>query len=277
MKKPLSSGCNGGCDDLGDSPKRSDTMTANKLILYCGDTALREAASYLAGVMTHFSIAFDYLASNQRFSDEFLSRAYRGIVLSDYPAINFTPGQLTKLAEKVHQGMGLLMIGGWASFTGANREYTETVLKEVLPVMMQEQDDRVNSWMPCVVEKKKGHAIVDGLPFDGCSPSVGGFNRFQAKPDAETILTVRPIGVSREEDNLVFSPCPESDPLLVVGHYGSGRVCAFASDVAPHWVGGLVDWGDARLSFRAEGGSRREAGNWYAAFFDSLIRWVMKE
>jgi Putative glutamine amidotransferase len=104
--------------------------------LKCGDTALREAGSYLAEGMAHFSITFDYLASNQRFNDEFLFRAYRGIILSDYPAINFTPGQLVKLTEKVPQGMGFLMIGGWASFTGANREYTETVIREVLPVII---------------------------------------------------------------------------------------------------------------------------------------------
>ncbi len=252
-------------------------MPKDNMILYCGDTALREAGSYLAGVMAHFSIPFDYLASHERFNDEFLFRAYRAIVLSDYPAINFTPGQLAKLAEKVHQGVGLLMIGGWASFAGANREYTDTVLREVLPVIMQEQDDRVNSWQPCVIEKKMDHAIVDGLPFHGFSPSVGGFNRFQAKPGAETVLTVRPIGVSRKEDKLVFSPSPDSDPLLVVGNHGSGRVCAFASDVAPHWAGGLVDWGDTRISVRSDGANLREVGNWYAAFFESLIRWMIKE
>ena len=252
-------------------------MSGDKMILYCGDTALREAASYLAGLMAHLSIPFDYLASNERFDDEFLFRAYRGIVLSDYPAPNFAPGQVAKLAEKVHQGMGLLMIGGWASFTGANREYTETPLRKVLPVIMQEQDDRVNSWQPCVIEKEKDHAIVEALPFDGCSPSVGGFNRFRAKADAETILTVRQIGVSRKESKLLFSPSHDSHPLLVIGNHGSGRVAAFASDVAPHWVGGLVDWGDARVSFRAEGANERVVGNWYAAFFGNLVRWVMKE
>jgi len=47
-------------------------MPKVNMILYCGDTALREAASYLAGVMARFSIPFDYLASNQRFDDKFL-------------------------------------------------------------------------------------------------------------------------------------------------------------------------------------------------------------
>jgi uncharacterized membrane protein len=83
--------------------------------------------------------------------------------------------------------------------------------------------------------------------------------------------------MSRKEGQLVFTPSFDSDPLLVIGNFGSGRVCAFASDVAPHWVGGLVDWGDARISVHAEGANQREVGNWYAAFFESLIRWVIKE
>jgi uncharacterized membrane protein len=212
-------------------------MTNNKMVLYCGDTALSEAASYLAGVMTHFSIAFDYVPSNQSSNDDLLFGAYQGIILSDYPANNFSATQLRNLAEKVQRGMGLLMIGGWASFTGANREYTETILRDLLPVIMQEHDDRVNSWQPCVIEKRKEHGIVDGLPFDGFAPSVGGFNRFQAKSGAETILTTRQIRVSRKQGQLAFSPSPDTDPLLVISHYGSGRVCAFASDVAPTgWV-----------------------------------------
>jgi hypothetical protein len=247
------------------------------MILYCGDTALREAASYLAGVMAHCAIPFDYLASDHPFREESFSRPYSGIILSDYPAKNFTPGQLGKLAEKVGRGMGLLMIGGWASFTGANREYTDTALREVLSVTMQEQDDRVNSWQPCVVEKERNHPIVDGLPFERCSPSVGGFNRFQAKDCSETLLTVRPIGVARNEGRLVFRPSDTCDPLLVIGQFGLGRVAAFASDVAPHWVGGLVDWGDSRISVHAEGSNPREVGNWYAAFFERLIRWVSGE
>lgn len=252
-------------------------MARNPAILYCGDTALREAGSYLAGAMAHCSIPFEYLPSSQAFSTELLSRRYRGIILSDYPAAHFTPGQLTELAERVHLGMGFLMIGGWASFSGAKREYTDTVLKEVLPVVMEEQDDRVNSWQPCLIERVGDHPILERLPFDRCPPSICGFNRFRAKDESETILTARQVAVSRKGGRLVFSPLPESHPFLVVGQSGSGRVGAFAGDVAPHWAGGLVDWGDARISLQAEGANVREVGNWYAAFFERLIRWIMKE
>lgn len=252
-------------------------MARTSAILYCGDTALREAGAYLTGVMSHFSIPYEYLSSSRAFSSELLSRRFRGMILSDYPAANFTPDQLTELAERIHLGMGFLMIGGWASFSGAKGEYTDTVLKEVLPVVMEEQDDRVNSWQPCLIERVGDHPILGRLPFDRCPPSICGFNRFRAKDESETILTVRQVAVSRKGGRLVFSPSLESHPVLVLGQNGSGRVGAFAGDVAPHWAGGLVDWGDSRISLEAEGASRREVGNWYAAFFERLIRWVMKE
>ena len=61
----------------------------------------------------------------------------------------------------------------------------------------------------------------------------------------------------------------EESPLLVVGQHGRGRVAALATDVAPHWVGGLVDWGDRRITQEVAGGFV-EIGNWYAQFFRNL-------
>jgi hypothetical protein len=55
-------------------------------ILYLGDTALKEAASYLAGVMQHSQISFDYLPSDACFPDTQLENDYRGIIISDYPS-----------------------------------------------------------------------------------------------------------------------------------------------------------------------------------------------
>ncbi len=46
----------------------------------------------------------------------------------------------------------------------------------------------------------------------------------------------------------------KSRRCLVVGQHGRGRTAALATDVAPHWVGGLVDWGDRA---RRPGGGRR--------------------
>jgi uncharacterized membrane protein len=72
--------------------------------------------------------------------------------------------------------------------------------------------------------------------------------------------------------DFTFSPGAES-PLLVVGEHGRGRTAALATDVAPHWVGGLVDWGDQRV-VQQVGAGFIDVGNWYARFFRNLLVWT---
>jgi len=245
----------------------------SKDVLYLGDTGLREAASYLAGILSHFRIPFDYFSSYEPFDSGWLSRDYGAILLSDYPAENFTGNQLHALAAKVKNGLGLLMIGGWESFSGLGGGYTHTALKEVLPVVMQDGDDRVNSSSPCLIEKNTDHPILAGLPFAEEVTGVGGYNAFRAKEDSQTLLSLRPFQVRRTASQYHFSE-KETAPLLVVGSYGRGRVAAFASDVAPHWVGGLVDWGQTRVKAQAKGSIEIEVGSHYARFFANLVQWV---
>ncbi len=246
----------------------------SRQILYLGDTALREAASYLAGVMSHFEITFDYVPSDQHLPGSLLERDYRAYVISDYPARNISPGQADQIAKSVANGCGLLMIGGWESFTGLGGDYGKTVLRDVLPVIMQPQDDRVNCPQPCLAQRVCAHPIVDGLPFDSCSPGIGGFNRVRPNPGSTEILSSRRFRVRCASGRFEFEPESAADPLLVVGALGKGRVAAFASDAAPHWVGGLVDWGDSRVTACAEGSNPIEVGNWYAQFFGQMLAWT---
>ena len=243
-------------------------------VLYLGDTALKDAASYLAGVLSFYDIGFDYLASDQKFSSSFLDKNYAAIIISDYPAGNFSPDQLNSIAQQVNSGSGLLMIGGWASFTGLNGRYADTVIQEVLPVIMEPSDDRVNCSSPCLVEKTGEHAIIDSLPFDQSTPGIGGFNRLTARSEAATILSARRFDVCCRDGRFTFTPLEEPDPLLVVCSYGKGRVAAFATDVAPHWVGGLVDWGDKRIKAHARRANPIEVGSWYAELLANMINWT---
>lgn len=246
----------------------------NKKILYLGDTTLQTAAAYLAGVMVAHNIEFDYLNSSDKFTDELAEKDYGCIIISDYPSANFTSDQLASIAKKVKNGMGLLMIGGWESFTGPKIEYTNTILAEVLPVIMQPSDDRVNSYGPCLVEKVAEHPIIASLPFESNTPGIGGFNRFIAKDAGEVILQSRMHNASFQNGSFEFNPIAQPDTLLVTGAYGQGRVCAMATDVAPHWVGGLVDWGDSRVAAQAPGAESIEVGNWYAELFANMIKWT---
>jgi len=242
-------------------------------VLYLGDTSLNGAAGYLAGVMTHSGIEFDYHASDERFCDDWLQVGYEAVILSDYPSANLDETQIDRLIEAVQGGMGLLMIGGWESFTGLGGDYGQTRLSGVLPVLMQETDDRMNNSGPCIVARDVGHPIVKDLPFDDDAPVVGGFNALQAKPQGITVLSVHMFGASRAADHLEFQP-QKTYPLLVVARHGQGNVAAFASDVAPHWVGGLVDWGKDRVEAQAPKGPAVEVGSDYTKLFTNMIRWV---
>ena len=47
----------------------------------------------------------------------------------------------------------------------------------------------------------------------------------------------------------------------MVGEFGRGRTAALATDVAPHWVGPLVDWGVPRVAAQAPQANAVEVGD----------------
>ena len=241
-------------------------------VLYLGDTSLDTAASYLAGVMAHFQIGFDYVASDEA-ADRYLvdEAEYRLIILSDYPADRLQTGQMERIEARVQKGAGVLMIGGWESFQGSGGNYSGTLIEEILPVRMSPSDDRVNTPYPCLVSKREEHPILAKLPFER-PPCIGGYNRVEAKEHARILLEV--IRYRTRAQAFACSFAEESrDVLLAVGGCGRGRSAAFTSDAAPHWVGGFVDWGEERISCRFAG-TEVEVGAFYAAFFANLIRWT---
>ena len=242
-------------------------------VLYLGDTALGRAASYLAGILDHERVVFDYVPSDRKFTDELLASKVKAIVISDYPSIRFSKLQLLNIAKRVSGGMGLIMIGGWESFTGCAGGYNKTVLADVLPVRMSEQDDRVNYYAPCVIKQNISHPIVDSVPFKQHPACIAGYNRVEAKATAQIILSVGKYRITEAEAEFDFER-EQMDPLLIASEHGKGRVLAYAGDVAPHWAGGLVDWGDKRMTLKASGADEVEVGNWYIRFFSNLVHWV---
>jgi hypothetical protein len=250
------------------------SFAMSKKILYGGDTSLSTAASYLAGVLTYRGLDFDYLASDQPIGPALSGSKYGLYIISDYPVNNWGEEDFSFVKEAVKEGAGLLMIGGWESFHGLAGEYNGSPLEEVLPVEILKEDDRVNSSQPWVIEKKEEHPIVEGLPFEESPSYVGGFNRFLKKEESTEVLRLRQAVISYSSDKgFTFEP-GESVPLLLAGSYGAGRTAAFASDVAPHWVGGFVDWGERRILAQAEGSDEVEVGSDYAAFFWRLAEWT---
>jgi uncharacterized membrane protein len=150
-----------------------------------------------------------------------------------------TPDRLRVLREHVEDGHGLLMVGGYMSFSGfeGKARYQSTPLAAALPVELLGHDDRVEApegITPSVVGQ---HAVLDGISPDW--PYFLGYNRVRAKPDAEVVMMV------------------EDDPFLVLGSYGRGRTAAFASDCSPHWGSPeFLAWPD------------------YANFWSRLVAWL---
>jgi uncharacterized membrane protein len=273
------------------------------MFLYFGDDDISRAAAYLCGVMTYYRLPYERVDRSENPTEKLNSRKYDAYILSDYPRKNFQAGQLELIRDAVAQGAGLLMIGGWESFHGKNGEYHDSILADVLPVTMLNKDDRRNYSQGVMVLKHHNHPILAGLPWEK-PPYIGGLNRIQPKPNTNLLLhaIISDVRVVKEDEvancdndsifnyiskpveerlstmlpggDAMFLTLTETLPLLVIGQYGKGRTAALATDVAPHWVGGLVDWGSQRVTQKLSDNSEIEVGEHYARFFAQLVSWV---
>jgi uncharacterized membrane protein len=127
------------------------------------------------------------------------------------------PDRLRVLGEHVQKGHGLLMVGGYMSFSGfeGKARYQSTALASILPVEMQGHDDRIEAPEGVTPSTATSHIILDGLAASW--PHFLGYNRLRAKSGSTVVMTVG------------------GDPFLVLGEAGRGRTAAFASDCSPHW------------------------------------------
>ena len=246
-------------------------------IAYLGDSPLPGAASYLAGIMTHFGLPFAHVPPDAPPPESAFAESVGLYVLSDYPSARIPADSMKRLCERVRDGAGLLMLGGWESYHGLGGDYDATPLAELLPVVISDKDDRRNCSQLTLVRKRMEHPIVAALPFDR-PPGIGGYNEFKARPSAAVILEGERYRITCGKGRAGFA-VEGRFPLLVVeekkrGPRGAGRRACLATDAAPHWVGGFVDWGDERLTVRM-GADFIEVGAWYGAFFRNLLAWCL--
>ncbi len=242
-------------------------------ILYFGDTSLCGAAAYLAGLMHSWGWSFDYVPSSQLAAAAMFETPRALYVLSDYPAANLATDYQETIVRRVAAGAGLLMIGGWDSFHGCGGNWEGTQIAEALPVSIASEDDRLNCDHPVILRQVADHPIVRDLPWRSRPPLIGGLNRFWPKATGTVLLETQHIQVEVQPQGLWFQTTSR-EPLLVVGQHGVGRTAALATDVAPHWVGPLVDWGPQRVSAQAPGAEPIEVGNLYAQFLRQLLAWT---
>jgi len=119
----------------------------------------------------------------------------------------------------VSAGGGLLMIGGYLSFTGfeARPPNRNTVLHELLPVELLAEDDPVELPAGATAQVlEPGHPALGGVSGTGrrCSAT----NRVRPRPGTSVLATVG------------------ADPLVAVAERDGGRTAVFTSDCSPHWA-----------------------------------------
>jgi hypothetical protein len=261
--------------------------------IYLGDTSLSSAAAYLAGLMSHWGWEFDYLPSDQPLTMPHVKPPRPLYILSDYPAERVDRLLQERIVQQVEAGAGLVMIGGWESYVGSAGNWNGTPIGNILPVAMGASDDRFNCDHLLVVRQVASHPAIDGLPWNERPPIVGGLNRVKPRAGAEVLLEARRFRLrwearggdrdpalaaslaTRYKRDEAFAIEPlGAEPLLVVGRYGKGKVVALTTDVAPHWVGPLIDWGDERVSAQVVGGDSIEVGSLYAKWLKQLLEWT---
>lgn len=243
-----------------------------KDVLYMGDTSLETAASYLSLILERLELSYDYVASAGTVPDSIAAERYGLYILSDYPAANLPVDFTGEIERRVAEGSGLLMIGGWESYQGQSGGYHGTLIERLLPVEISAEDDRVNSANACCVVPAAAHPVTEGLPFDS-PPLVAGYNRFSAKAGSEVVLSLVSFSTAFEGGSTVSFTEIDRAPFLVVGKHGSGITAALASDLAPHWVGGFVDWGAKRVTLSGAG-REVEIGDDYLTFVTRLVSWM---
>ena len=154
------------------------------------------------------------------------------------------PDRLTAIKQWINGGGGMMMLGGWLSFSGvqAKSGWGRSTLQEVLPVECLLVEDLVESSAGFTVEVvMPDHPAVKGLPWDKFPP-IFGYNETNEKVNGDVLVRVKETG----------------HPLVVAGEYGKGRVFTYMSDPAPHW------------------GINFELWEGYDAFWLQALNWVKK-
>jgi len=138
------------------------------------------------------------------------------------------PDRLESLKRWVACGGGLMMLGGWLSFSGAGEMggWRRSRLADALPVECLVGEDLVESSAGFTAEvAEPAHPLAQGLRWKSFPP-IFGYNELAPKATGQVVVRIKQTG----------------HPLVVAGGYGKGRIMIYASDPAPHWGINFERW-----------------------------------
>src|SRR5690606_20805673 len=119
------------------------------------------------------------------------------------------PDRVKLTIEAVKKGKGLMMLGGWYSFTGENGKggWGRTFFKDVLPVKCLDYEDLVESTEGYYPEVTEAGKPTFGKEFKNIPPILG-YNQTIPIPEGDVLINVKETG----------------DPLVATRKVGKGTV-----------------------------------------------------
>jgi uncharacterized membrane protein len=244
-------------------------------VLYAGDSEVGGPANFLLGILNSLRAKVIHISPQKILSNRYFAKPFDAIILSDYPEHRVPETSQRRIMECVNGGAGLLMVGGWSSFSGPSGGWRGSIIEELLPVTCLEGDDRVNFSNGGLMIPKRKHPSIRFLNFKN-PPSVAGLNKILPKKNSQVVLCAKAISVAHQSRSQSYSIAFEYGeyPLLVVDGDPEKRIAALATDLAPHWCGGILDWGKRRVLMNVTPDISVETGYLYHQFVSSLIKWL---
>jgi uncharacterized membrane protein len=138
------------------------------------------------------------------------------------------PDRIRLTVEHAHAGGRFMFLGGWYSFTGelGKGGWGRTRLAEILPVRCLDYEDLVETTEGFTMElTHEGMALCPDLDLSGCPPILG-YNKTHVL----------------ESSTVIARFIETSDPAIVIGNVGKGKVLVYTSDPSPHWGCNFVYW-----------------------------------
>jgi hypothetical protein len=170
--------------------------------------------------------------------DAFKPGEYNVYVLDDLDSKAFKPEELQALADRVREGAGLIMLGGFHAFAAGG--YAETPLAEVSPVELRTVDRQ-----PLDAPIRTDIHWSDSMPLPIHLTPEGRRHyvlRLDPNPEKNTELwkNLPPLLGANRFDKIkpgasVLAEGAEEQKLLVSQLFGLGRVLAFAGDSTYRW------------------------------------------
>lgn len=241
-------------------------------ILYAGDSPVGGAANYLLGILGSLRVYVKHLPPSEKMTASLLKKNWDLIILSDYSAKQISSACQKQILQQTKEGCGLLMIGGWGSFSGPFGKWKGSLLETVLPVICKAGDDRTNFPGGASVCLKNSGSFLKSRWFQN-TPAICGMNHVFPKSNSKILLTAKKI----LSDGKKIRFDSKEYPLLIVSQNQTNRVAALTTDLAPHWCGGLVDWGTTTEKLPVNSKIQVQVGNYYIAFVSSLLFWLIRK